>query len=80
MLNCSDTQQATNLAYTMQGGLDLNIDMSALDIVAKRHPLLQQVFGQHWMAQSVPKPPADMKPDRVLSLAEYRRRLENIVG
>lgn len=62
----------------LQGGLDLNIDMSALDIVANRHPLLQQVFGQHWMAQSVPKPPKDMTPDKVLSLAEYRRRLERI--
>lgn len=63
-----------------QGGLDLNIDMSALDIVTSEEFAQQQVFGQKWMVQLVPKRPPDVKPDRILSLAEYRRRLANIVG
>ena len=68
------------LRLVSQGGLDLNIDMSALDIVTSEEFAQQQVFGQKWMVQLVPKRPPDVKPDRILSLAEYRRRLANIVG
>ena len=68
------------LLLLSQGGLDLNIDMSALDIVTSERFAQQQVFGQKGMVQLVPKRPPDVKPDRILSLAEYRRRLANIVG
>ena len=54
--------------------------MSALDIVRNGDPILRQVFGWYVTAQSMPQRPVGIKPDRILSLAEYRRRLENISG
>ena len=57
--------------------------MSALDILSRRNTLLQQVFGQHWTGHSVPLPkgPTHVAPDKILSLAEYKRQLEaNFVG
>lgn len=80
---CPDCLYAFNVSELLavsQGGLDLNIDMSALDIVTSEEFAQQQVFGQKWMVQAVPKILPDVKPNRVLSLAEYRRRLANIVG
>ena len=54
--------------------------MSALDIITSKEFAQQQVFGQKWMVQAVPKHLPDVKPDKILSLAEYKRRLAKIVG
>lgn len=59
----------------LQGGVDLNIDLSVLKLASERKSLASQLLGPYWQLSSCAhaKPP-QLASRKTLTLADYKRR------
>lgn len=59
----------------LQGGMDLSIDLSVLNMASERKSLASQLLGPYWQLSSCAhaKPP-QLASRKTLTLADYKRR------